>query len=43
MMEQSRGIAMLLQPEVFHILQIMKKQGSSGRYFSEESSAVCFN
>lgn len=40
MVDQSRSIAMLLQPEVFHVLQVMKKQGTTGRYFSEESSLV---
>lgn len=34
------GLAILFQPEVYHLLQIVKKYGPSTRFFSDENSMV---
>lgn len=34
------GLAVLFQPEVYHLLQIVKKYGPSTRFFSDENSMV---
>lgn len=35
--ERRRTLAILLQPEVFNMLQIIRKHGSSARFFSDGS------
>lgn len=35
-----QSLAILFQPEVYHLLQIVKKYGPSTRFFSDENSMV---